>query len=66
MRRSALAAACAALVGIGTAAAQPYPSHPITLIVPYAAGGPTDTLTRALTEAMRIAVCTENQILQYW
>ena len=32
MRRSALAAACAALVGIGTAAAQPYPSRPVTLI----------------------------------
>jgi tripartite-type tricarboxylate transporter receptor subunit TctC len=56
MRRSALAAACAALVGIGTAAAQPYPSRPVTLIVPYGAGGPTDTLARTLAEAMRVAL----------
>jgi tripartite-type tricarboxylate transporter receptor subunit TctC len=33
--------------------AETYPSHPITLIVPSAPGGPTDTLARILAESMR-------------
>jgi tripartite-type tricarboxylate transporter receptor subunit TctC len=41
------------VAGIGTAPAQVYPSRPITLIVPYSAGGPTDTLGRILIEHMR-------------
>ena len=32
--------------------AQPYPDRPITMIVPYAAGGPTDTVARIVSEAM--------------
>src|SRR5712664_1468667 len=45
---------------IGTVAAWPvsshaetFPSRPITLIVPFAAGGPTDVLARILAEQMR-------------
>jgi tripartite-type tricarboxylate transporter receptor subunit TctC len=34
------------------AAAQDYPTKPINIIVPAAAGGPTDTLTRVLAAAM--------------
>ena len=34
-------------------AAQDYPSRPISMIVPAAAGGPTDTIARILTEHMR-------------
>jgi len=34
------------------AAAQDYPSKPIVILVPAAAGGPTDTLTRVLAQAM--------------
>jgi tripartite-type tricarboxylate transporter receptor subunit TctC len=35
------------------AAAQTYPSRPITMIVPFAAGGATDTVARTLAEPMR-------------
>jgi len=37
----------------GTAAAQDYPARPITMIVPFPAGGATDTLARFLAEKMR-------------
>src|SRR3979411_996713 len=39
--------------GVADASAQPYPSHPITMVVPFAAGGPVDTLARILSERMR-------------
>src|SRR6266513_1387870 len=42
-----------ALGSIAIASAQPYPSRPITMVVPFAAGGPTDTLARILGERMR-------------
>jgi tripartite-type tricarboxylate transporter receptor subunit TctC len=37
----------------GPSAAQTYPSHPVTMIVPFPAGGATDTLARYLAEQMR-------------
>jgi tripartite-type tricarboxylate transporter receptor subunit TctC len=37
----------------GIATAQVYPSHPITMIVPFAPGGPTDSVGRILVERMR-------------
>jgi len=40
-----------ALIG-GTAAAQ-YPERPVNMVVPFSAGGPTDTVARSLAEAMR-------------
>jgi tripartite-type tricarboxylate transporter receptor subunit TctC len=51
------------LVSVG-AAAQDWPSRPVTMIVPYAAGGPVDTVGRimaqGLTEALGQQVVVEN------
>src|SRR5215203_3114237 len=45
--------ACAALFALaGTAGAQDYPTRPITLIIPFAAGGPTDVLGRIVAARM--------------
>src|SRR5437016_845985 len=38
------------------ARAQAYPSRPITLVVPYPAGGPTDTIARLIAERMRVSL----------
>ena len=49
-----LAASAAALAAVSPVArAQAYPSRPITMIVPVAAGGPTDAVGRILAERMR-------------
>jgi tripartite-type tricarboxylate transporter receptor subunit TctC len=55
MRKSLLAAAFAALLPVlitGAAAQADYPNKAITVIVPFAAGGPTDTVTRLVGEHM--------------
>jgi tripartite-type tricarboxylate transporter receptor subunit TctC len=58
MRKMALASvAVAATLGITTSAmAQVYPSRPITIIVPFGAGGSGDTLIRILAERMRASL----------
>jgi tripartite-type tricarboxylate transporter receptor subunit TctC len=48
-----LAVTLGMLAGIATASAQSYPSRPVNLIVPFAAGGATDTLARFLGEKVR-------------
>jgi len=49
-----IAAGCVLLWGgIAAASAQVYPSRPITMVVPFAAGGPVDTVARILSEPMR-------------
>src|SRR6516165_6956552 len=45
-------AAAFALASTVTASAQTYPNRPITMIVPFAAGGPTDVLGRLIGQRM--------------
>lgn len=51
-RRGLLAAAAACALLPGLAAAQAFPSKPITIIVPFAAGGTTDILARIIAQGM--------------
>jgi tripartite-type tricarboxylate transporter receptor subunit TctC len=51
-----LVAAAAVLTIFTSAAAQDYPSRPIAMIVPFAAGGPTDVVARILAEGMRASL----------
>jgi tripartite-type tricarboxylate transporter receptor subunit TctC len=52
-----LAVALAAALACATSAlAQGYPLHPITMIVPFPAGGPTDTVGRVMAERMRTSL----------
>ena len=53
MRKLSVAVALSMLAGIAGAAAQTYPSRPVTVIVPFAAGGVTDIVARIVTERMR-------------
>jgi len=48
-----IAAFALALAAISGAQAQPFPSRPITLIVPFPPGGSTDTAARIMAERMR-------------
>jgi tripartite-type tricarboxylate transporter receptor subunit TctC len=53
MRKAVLAAAVSAMVaGAGGASAQEWPTRPVTLVVPYAAGGPADLMARILTQRL--------------
>jgi tripartite-type tricarboxylate transporter receptor subunit TctC len=53
MRKTVLAALMALAAFSGSAFADNYPSHPITLVVPFSAGGPTDSMARILGEHMQ-------------
>src|SRR5438105_15881588 len=52
----AVVAFAATFATLADAAAQTYPSRPITIVVPYPPGGPTDTLARIVAEPMRAAL----------
>jgi tripartite-type tricarboxylate transporter receptor subunit TctC len=53
MKSLLLASSLAALAAFSaSASAQQYPTRNITMLVPYAAGGPTDTVARVVAQAM--------------
>jgi tripartite-type tricarboxylate transporter receptor subunit TctC len=53
MLKSLSGAACGILLAVtGTALAQTYPARPLTMIIPFAAGGPTDVLGRVMAQRM--------------
>ena len=56
MRKAILAALVALLAFCSNARAENYPSHPITIIVPFSAGGPSDAMMRILAERMKLSL----------
>jgi tripartite-type tricarboxylate transporter receptor subunit TctC len=64
MRRTILAAFVATLALGGNALADNFPSRPVTIVVPFSAGGPSDAMARILAERMKVtlgeAVLIEN------
>src|SRR6202042_700403 len=54
MKRIGFVVALAALLAtVAAAQAETYPSHPITMMVGFPPGGPTDTLARILADGMK-------------
>src|SRR5215510_3623785 len=53
MRNAVVGCAFAALLAVGAASAQDFPSRHVTLVVPLATGGSTDTIARIVAEGMR-------------
>ena len=51
-----LTAGAAVLLGSRLVRAQSFPARPITIVVPFPAGGPTDTLGRLLADRMKNAL----------
>jgi tripartite-type tricarboxylate transporter receptor subunit TctC len=51
-RRGLIAAPALLALPSPTVAQAPYPSRPISMIIPFAAGGPTDTVGRLIAQAM--------------
>src|SRR6266436_2551820 len=64
MRRTVLAACIALLIFRDHAFAEKFPAHPITIVVPFSAGGPSDAMARILAERMKTtlgeAILVEN------
>jgi tripartite-type tricarboxylate transporter receptor subunit TctC len=52
LRTLAAGALTAGLALTGAATAQDYPTKPVTVVVPFSAGGPTDTVARLIAEVM--------------
>ncbi len=53
MKRAIVAAAFASVLALtGSAGAQNFPTHPVTIVIPFAAGGPQDTIGRIIGQRM--------------
>jgi tripartite-type tricarboxylate transporter receptor subunit TctC len=55
-RRAAILAIAGALVSSAAGTTETYPSRPLTMVVPFAAGGPMDVVARVLADGMRSAL----------
>src|SRR5580704_3627433 len=51
---SSLIALCCSLLPLGPARSDNYPSRSIVMVVPFSAGGPTDTLARIIAARMQV------------
>ena len=56
MRRTCLMLTLGLACAAPQAGAQPYPSRPITMVVPFAAGAPVDMVGRIIAERMRVSL----------
>ena len=56
MTKLSIALAFAVFAAVSGAAAQTYPARPVTVIVPFAAGGVTDIVARIVSERMKTAL----------
>jgi len=56
LTRRFVAAIVVMLAAASSALAQSYPSRPVTVIVPFAAGGPTDLVARVVADKMQAAL----------
>jgi tripartite-type tricarboxylate transporter receptor subunit TctC len=56
MHKVVLAALIAVLTFTGNASADNFPSRPITIVVPFSAGGPSDAMARILAERMKVTL----------
>src|SRR5258706_13807881 len=56
MRRTVWAALIALLIPGGGALAENFPSHPITIIVTFSAGDPSEAMARILAERMKVTL----------
>jgi tripartite-type tricarboxylate transporter receptor subunit TctC len=56
MRSAVLAALIAMLAWDGVAVADHYPSHAITVVVPFSVGGPSDAMARILAQRMQVTL----------
>ncbi len=56
MQKTVLAAVAALFAWGSTALAEEFPTRPVTIIVPFAAGGPSDAMARILAERMKVTL----------
>jgi tripartite-type tricarboxylate transporter receptor subunit TctC len=56
MRILSVAVIVAIMGAVGCANAETYPSRPITMLVGYAVGGPSDTIARIMADRMRVSL----------
>jgi tripartite-type tricarboxylate transporter receptor subunit TctC len=63
LARSLMASVMAALLWAAPAAADTFPSRPITILVPYSPGGPTDNAARVLGEHMAVTL-GQNMVIE--